>query len=423
MNPMSSFFQDGIITNIHALHDLHGPQDYLNLMESKLREYAQSCGISLILPCLFAEIKKDEALDRIVAEIQKVNYLNKVVVALGDVAGEKQFMEAREFFARFHSRNREVKVVWVDGPRIQNIFSQIQSRGLYPGLRGKGQSVWIALGYLLGGKESDVIVLHDSDILTYDRILIARLIEPVANPDKGFEFCKGYYARVSPTDRAMKGRVTRLFVLPFVDTMKDIMYSNGNKELGRFFSFHRSFYYPLAGEFSISSKLGSTLNIAYDWGLEVSMLSEVYNRAIPRKIAQVELLTNYEHKHQDLSPEDKGKGLHRMVVDIAKFYLFYLRSHGLALDDTYVDMIRHTYYQNSLRFIKWYSDDSESNGLVYDRYQEELTARCFRDFLLEAWEEGKKQNDSPLIPSWNRVHFSVPGIYENLVKAVEDDNS
>ena len=73
-----------------------------------------------------------------------------------------------------------------------------------------------------------------------------------------------------------------------------------------------------------------------------------------RKIAQVDLAPYYEHKHQDLSPKDAKRGLHRMVVDIASFYLHYLRAHGVPLDDAFVGMMLHTYYDNALKYIKFY---------------------------------------------------------------------
>jgi len=165
------------------------------------------------------------------------------------------------------------------------------------------------------------------------------------------------------------------------------------------------------------------MNIAYDWGLEVSTLSEVYRRVIPRKIAQIDLAPNYEHKHQALYPEDANKGLHRMVVDIGKFYLNYMRSHGVPLDDAFVDMIQHTYYQNARIFIKSYSDDAEVNDLIYDRHEEELTVQYFRDFLATAWEQSKDQRRGTLIPSWNRVLYSIPEIYSQLLEAVEADNA
>ncbi|MGD8531182.1 MAG: hypothetical protein PVG97_09385, partial [Syntrophobacterales bacterium] len=249
------------------------------------------------------------------------------------------------------------------------------------------------------------------------------LIEPTANPNTDFEFCKGYYVRISPAERAMKGRVTRLFVTPLVNTLVEIMHDKGLEKLEEFFNYHRSFNYPLAGEFSFSSRLAREMNIAYDWGLEVATLSEIYHRIMPRKVAQIDLIQNYEHKHQDISPEDKSKGLHRMVVDIGKFYLYYLRSHGVSLDDSFVDMILHTYYQKALMFIKRYSEDADVNRLAYDRYQEELIVQYFRGFLWTAWEEIRGPHESTLIPSWNRVLFSLPDIYGKLLEAVEVDNA
>jgi glucosyl-3-phosphoglycerate synthase len=112
-----------------------------------------------------------------------------------------------------------------------------------------------------------------------------------------------------------------------------------------------------------------------------------------------------------------------MAVDIAKFYLNYMRSHGFSLDDAVIDMILHTYYQNALNFIKSYSDDAEVNNLIYDRYREEQAAHFFRGFLWTAWEQCKGPQLSTQIPSWNRVLYSLPDIYDHLTHVVEKDNS
>jgi glucosyl-3-phosphoglycerate synthase len=178
----------------------------------------------------------------------------------------------------------------------------------------------------------------------------------------------------------------------------------------------------LAGEFSFLTRLGRAINIAYDWGLEVSTLSEVYTRLTPKKIAQIDLCKNYEHKHQELSEENARGGLHRMVVDIAKFYLNHIRSNGVPIDDAFIDMLQHTYYNTALSFVKSYSDDAESNDLVYDRHKEELTVRYFRDFIVTAWEQSKQEKENTQIPSWNRVIYSLPDIYADLMEAVEKDN-
>ena len=404
---MGDFHQGGGITTLHALHEAFDRAAYLADLERRLVEWSRHAPIALMLPSLYSELEAPEVLDPILEEIQKVDYLRLIVVALGGAKEEERFQRARDYFGRLRREDRDLKVVWVEGPRVQQVLETIRGREIPTGIQGKGQSVWTALGYILARDDCEVVALHDCDILTYDRVLLGRLIEPTVNPHNDYEFCKGYYARISPTERAMKGRVTRLFVTPFVDAMQSIMYNRGYHHLGAFFAYHRSFKYPLAGEFSFAARMARGVNIAYDWGLEVSTLSEAYQRVMERKIAQIDLAANYEHKHQDMSPEDASRGLHRMVVDIAKFYLNHIRSNGVPLDDGFVDMLLHTYYNRSLDFIKRYSDDAEVNGLVYDRYQEEQIVRYFRGFLWTAWEQIKGPHESTLIPSWNRVHLSL----------------
>lgn len=96
---------------------------------------------------------------------------------------------------------------------------------------------------------------------------------------------------------------------------------------------------------------------------------------------------------------------------------------GIPLDDAFVDMIPHTYYENALGFIRAYRDDAEVNGLIYDRHKEELTATHFRRFLWTAWEQSKGPDESTLIPSWNRVCYSVLEINPKILEAVEADHS
>lgn len=419
---MTDFHQGGAITTLHSLYEAIDREEYLAFLEQRLEGWGMRTGIGLMLPSLYSELENQEVLDSIVKEIGKVRYLKNVIVALGGAPEKERFQKAMHYFGRLRTGDRDVRVIWVEGPRVQAVLRKIQEREIPVGVQGKGQSVWVALGYILARKDCEVVALHDCDIVTYDRLLLGRLIEPVANPHNDYEFCKGYYARISPTERVMKGRVTRLFVTPFVDAMRSLMYERGYRDLGAFFSYHRSFKYPLAGEFSFATRMIRGINIAYDWGLEVSTLSEAYKRVIQRKIAQIDISANYEHKHQEISPDNAERGLHRMVVDIAKFYLNYIRSHGVNLDDAFVDMLLHTYYQRSLDFIKAYSDDAEVNGLSYDRYEEEQTVRHFRGFFWTAWEQIKGPHESTLIPSWNRVNFSIPEIHNDLFEAVEADN-
>jgi glucosyl-3-phosphoglycerate synthase len=420
---MSEFHQEGRVTTIHGFYDLFDPEEYLAGLERKLERFSRQMCISLVLPSLYDEIHVAGVLDNMIDQINQVNYLCGAVVALGGAREEREFKEAKERFCELKKADRNVRIVWVDGPRIRRVFKKLQDQKIPIGVPGKGQSVWIALGYLFAKRVSDVIALHDCDIVTYDRLLLGRLIEPVANPHNDFEFCKGYYARISPARKELKGRVKRLFVDPFLEALVNYMHGRGESQLEAFFRYHRAFRYPLAGEFSFLTRLGRAIDIAYDWGLEVSTLSEVYNRLTPKKIAQIDLCKNYVHKHQELSEEDSRAGLHRMVVDIGKFFLNYMRAHGMPLDDPFVDMLQQTYYTTALDFVKSYADDAESNDLTYDRHREEFTVRYFRDFIATAWEQAKTEKEGTQIPSWNRVLYSVPDIYEDLIDAVERDNA
>ena len=66
--------------------------------------------------------------------------------------------------------------------------------------------------------DSEAIALSDCDILTYDKNYNARLVYPVANPRFNFDFCKGYYPRVSKTK--VRGRVARLLVTPLLRALE-----------------------------------------------------------------------------------------------------------------------------------------------------------------------------------------------------------
>src|SRR5574337_1165803 len=171
------------------------------------------------------------------------------------------------------------------------------------------RSAWMAFGYVLARGQSDVIALHDCDILTYRRELLARLCYPVANTRVAFEFSKGYYSRV--TDR-FHGRVTRLLVTPLIRALQ--------RTLGQqpFLTYLDGFRYPLAGEFAMIADLARVNRIPSDWGLEVGVLAQVYRNCAFGRVCQVDLADTYEHKHQPLSAEDPTTGLMRMAIDITK---------------------------------------------------------------------------------------------------------
>ena len=234
---MTDFSQIGSITTLHRLGNPN-----LERLEGHLIDYAESQPIALVLPCLYSELE-GPALGKIIEQLKHVPYLKEIIVALGR-ASALEFRRAKDYFAVLP---QDVRLVWVDGPRVQGLFDTFQSQGIDIGLPGKGQSCWMAFGYVLARQQSKVIALHDCDIMNYDREFLARLCYPVGNPHLGYEFCKGYYARV--TDR-MYGRVTRLFVLPLIRSLIRLMIGPHPMLL-----FLESFRYPLAGEFAMVTDL------------------------------------------------------------------------------------------------------------------------------------------------------------------------
>jgi glucosyl-3-phosphoglycerate synthase len=339
-----------------------------------------------------------------------VGYVREIVVALGR-ATEDQYQQARDLFRGFPGR---VTFLWVDSPRMQELLAEMESYKLSAGPDGKGRSCWLAYGYLLAQGECEVIALHDCDIVNYSRELLARLCYPVANPNLGFEFCKGYYTRV--TDR-MHGRATRLFVTPLVRAMETL--APGVP----FLRFLDSFRYPLAGEFAMRSHLARVNRIPGDWGLEVGVLAEVFRNCAPSRVCQVDLVENYEHKHQSLSPDDPTRGLNRMAADIAKSLIRKVAGEGVVLTREHFQTLQVHYVRIAEDTISRYYADAVLNGLDFDRHAEELAVATFARGLRRAAAEFMRDPlGLPLIPNWNRVVAAMPDFFSRLLWAVEEDN-
>jgi glucosyl-3-phosphoglycerate synthase len=401
---MGDFYQTEAISTLHRLR-----KDNVEQLEEELREYSRHSPIALILPSLFSELK-GKALKKIVRELAQVNYLNEVVVTLGN-ANEDEFKHAKEFFSVLPQK---IKIIWNDGERVKSIINLLEENGLFLGEPGKGRAAWIAYGYVLAEESSEVITLHDCDILSYSRELLARLCYPVANPNLGYEFCKGYYQRV--TDR-MYGRVTRLFITPIIRSLQKI--------LGYlpFLVYLDSFRYPLAGEFSMDVDLARVNRIPSDWGLEVGVLAEVFRNVSPKRICQADLCDNYEHKHQSLSSDNPEAGLLKMCTDISKSLFRMLVSEGVIFSDGFFSTLISTYLRTAQDTIKRYSDDAIINDLIFDRHDEGLAVETFVKGLRIA-SKGFMEDPlgSPLIPNWNRVTSAIPSILDQLRQLVDEDN-
>lgn len=401
---MTDFYQTGIIT---TLHNLGKPS--LERLESELRGFSKTRPIALVLPALYSEFE-GPAMPGIVQELAKVNYLHEIVLVLGK-ATEKDFQKAREFLSPL---SQYVKVIHNDGRRVQEIYSTLSRNGLDPGPDGKGRSAWLAYGYVLAGGKSDVIALHDCDIVSYGREMLARLCYPVVNPNLDYVFCKGFYSRVT---NKMHGRVTRLMVTPLVRSLQQLVGPH------QFLGFLDSFRYPLAGEFCMTIDMARVNRIPWDWGLEVGSLAEVYRNYSPRRVCQVDIASTYEHKHQALSAEDPEKGLMKMTVDICKSVFRTLASEGVAFSAGLFRSLSVAYLRNAEDTIVKYEADAAINGLEFDRHEEAKAVEAFtRAITLAAEAFMKNPMGSPLIPNWNRVTSAIPGILDMLKKAVDEDN-
>ncbi len=400
---MADFYQTGIVATLHRLNP-----NGLERLESELERFSAERPIGLVLPALYSEFETP-AMRRIAEELRRVRYLRRIVVALGR-ANREQYERACSFF---HDFPAPVTMLWMDSPRIQALFRTLDQYGLSAGPDGKGRSCWLAYGFILAMGDCDVIALHDCDIVNYDRRMLARLCYPVANPNLGFEFCKGYYARV--TDR-MHGRVTRLFVTPLVRAME------GMAPGAPFLKFLDSFRYPLAGEFAMKANLARVNRIPGDWGLEVGVLAEVFRNCAVSRVCQVDLADNYEHKHQSLSPDDPNAGLRKMTVDVAKSLFRTMAGEGLVFTRDHFRSLEVRYVRLAEDTINRYYADALINGLHFDRHAEELAVATFARSLRQAAEEFLEDPlGPPQIPNWNRVISAIPGFFRYLLEAVEED--
>lgn len=402
---MGDFYQNGIVTTLHNLTDRP-----LEELESDLIGFSQTRPMSLILPSLYSELETD-AMPLIVDHLKEVKYLSQIVVGL-DAANESQYRHALEFFSELPQDKR---VLWNQGPRLQALDAELERLGLAPKELGKGRNVWYCMGYTLAAGKAESVALHDCDIITYDRELLARLIYPVANPRFNYEFCKGYYARVA--SGKINGRVSRLFVTPLIRALHRVL---GDSD---YLNYMDSFRYPLAGEFSFRRDVLNDIRIPSDWGLEIGVLSEMHRNYAHNRLCQVDIADTYDHKHQNVSLDDQSAGLSKMSIDIAKALIRKLATQGEVFNSETFRTIKATYFRIALDFVETYHNDALMNGLSHDIHQEEKAVEMFAENIMEAGHTFlENPMETPFMPTWSRVASAMPDVFDRLLEAVELDN-
>lgn len=403
------FYQNGIITTLHNLMDRSTEE-----LEADLVKFAKKRPLGLILPSLYSELQLP-ALSNIVKELKQVPYLTEIVIGL-DRASEAEYRHALEFFSVLP---QNVKVIWHDGPRMKAIHKKLVEEGIAPEAPGKGRNVWYMIGYVLGSNKVQSVALHDCDIKTYNRSLLAKLIYPVANPQFNYAFAKGFYTRIS--NNTMNGRVTRLLVTPLIRALKNTVGTH-NEKASEFLHYMDSYRYPLAGEFAFRTGIISDLRIPSDWGLEIGMLSEMKRNISSNRICQVDIADIYDHKHQEMSADDAQRGLSKMSIDISKAFFRKLAAEGVVFSQESFRTVKASYIRIALDLIESYHNDAIMNGLTLDVHKEESAVELFAQNIINAGNHFLSvPMEKPFIPSWNRVSSAFPEILEEITLAVDAD--
>ena len=402
---MGDFSQNGIVSTLHDFKTKSTDE-----IEKELLEFSKERKMELILPCLYSELE-GEALPKIVSEISKTKYLNHIIIGL-DKANKNQAKDAWKFFKKLKT---DFTILWNDGPKLKKLDEELKNKNLAPNQPGKGRNVWYCIGMSIARDTARSVALHDCDIKTYDRRMLAKLFYPVVNPVFNFEFCKGYYPRIA--NEKMNGRVARLLVAPLLIALEKTIGNSG------YLQFMKSFKYPLSGEFSFRRNVLPELRISSDWGIEVGVLSEMQRNFSPNNICQVDLADAYDHKHQDLSLNDETKGLSKMSIDIIKTFIKKLATQGNSFSRETFRSLKATYYRSALDMIDIYRSDATMNGLKFDSHTEEEAVELFAINIMKAGDDFYvNPMDTPFIPTWSRVKSAIPDFLNNLNKAVSEDN-
>ncbi len=407
---MGDFYQNGLVTTLHNFHNINVEE-----LENKLRKFAKKRPMGLIIPSLASEMET-RALRRIVDILKNIDYIGEIVIGL-DQADAMQFKYAKDYFAVL-SKDKDKprhRIIWNEGPRMMALKEKIEKKQVHLGDLGKGRNVWTCFGYMIASGKSEAIALHDADIVTYDKEMLARLYYPVADPIFNYKFCKGYYFRAD--DEKLNGRVTRLMVTPLLRTLKKFF---GPLE---YLEFLDSFRYILAGEFSMRADVLKTVRIPSDWGLEVGILSEVQRNNSYGRICQVEIGDAYEHKHQEVSTNGGNSGLSKMSKDIARNIYAKLATNGTIFNKGTFRSIKATYQRIALDFVEQYNADASINGLSIDRNKEEHMVDMFAKNIYKAGVGYLEEPyQIPYMPSWKRVISAFPELVEEFYEIVELDN-
>jgi glucosyl-3-phosphoglycerate synthase len=165
--------------------------------------------------------------------------------------------------------------------------------------KGKGENLWKAL-YITSG---DIIVYLDADIKNIHHRFAYGLIAPLLLHEQ-IKFTKAFYDRpIATSDNKVRptggGRVTELVIRPLFSL---------------FFPELTQILQPLSGEYAGYREIFEQIPFPIGYGIETSMILDIYNRWGLEVMAQVDLEKRV-HRNQDT------KALGKMAFAIMKTFI------------------------------------------------------------------------------------------------------
>lgn len=402
---MPDFHQPILLPTLH-----HLAETALEEREALLKELSLEKPVALVIPALYAELQRP-ALPRMLKQLTGVPYISQVIFTMNGM-NRRGYDRARAFYAK-RLPNLRHTVLWNDGPELTGLHREVDTLGTRRSGPGKGGNVWMGVAALHATGHRGVIACHDSDILNYDREMLWRLCLPVVHPGMGYVFAKSYYGRVR---ERMYGRVTRLLVFPLIQALREIF---GSTPLLRFLAMCR---YPLSGEFAADSEFLRKIPLAADWGLEIGMLCDVFRHAPAQRFCQVDLGSNFEHKHQHLGYDpvtgipDATSGLMRMAREVTRALLDHLWADlGFSAEPRKLERLADTYLAIARMLLTRYAHEAMFNGLEETSAEEMGAITVFAKMIDEVTSECPPAPPSPsTLPSWNTVSQRLPDLGPKL---------
>ena len=281
----------------------------------------------------------------------------------------------------------DLTVLWCTAPAVERLLGDAGLNGV----AGKGRDVWLGLGE---ASRSQYVAVHDADAITYDRWDVPKLLYPLS---AGYEFSKGYYARVE--DERFYGRLFRLFYTPLVQAL-------GAESADPFVSYLDSFRYALAGEFAMTGDLAREMRAPRDWGLELGTLGEAFEYGGFADTAQVDLGI---HEHEHRSVEGAG-GLGEMCAEVAATLFTTVEERGVAPDYA---SLRERFRDHADRLVEQYAGDAGFNGFEFDADREREQVRQYADAITPPGEDGR-------LPAWRDAPIEPEQVMRRSSEAIEE---